>query len=555
MDQIRRQVAAARRRMVMQQFLKVAPWCLFGTLVVAALALAIPKIWALGIDTQTWTWSWIGGACTVGMLIAIAWTFAIRRGSLDAAIEIDRRFGLKERVSSALALQDAELQSEAGRALVDDASRRIEMVVVGEKFGFQTGWRSLLPVMPAVAAFVLAFFVPDMQNKQASAAAASTQQKQQIKKSSQELKKKLEKRREEAEKKGLQDAEELFRKLTKGIDDMNKKDDLDQRKALVKLNDLAKELEKRRDSLGDPDKMKQQFERLKNLEKGPADKMAEAMKEGNFQKALEELKQLQEKLEKGELAKEDQEKLARQMEQMSQKMREMVEAHQDAKRELKRKIDQKMAQGDMEAVNKLQKQLDQLEKADKQMSRMEELASKLDQAQKALKEGDSQKASSEMSQLQKDLDAMSAEMEQLETLNELMDELANAKSAMNCQNCDGTGCEECQGDMYGAMGEQGMDAFAMGQGMGEGQGRGERPEQETATGAYDSRLRATPKAGEAVRVGDAGGPNQTGKSTESIKEQIQSSLSRDSDALTDQRLPRSQQDHVREYYDRLRKGE
>lgn len=547
MDQIRRQVAQARRRLILQQFMRVFPWCLFVAMLVAAIGLAVPKIWVLAVDQRIWLWSWVGGSAAAALLVALTWTFVVRRGTLDAAIEVDRRFGLKERVSSALSLQADERETEAGRALIQDASQRIEMVVVSEKFAVSTGWHPLIPVLPALAAFALAFFIPNAQSEQAKAAAIANQQKQQVKASTKELQKKLAQKREEAKQKGLQDAEDLFRKITQGIDELNNKDDVDQKKALVKLNDLAKELAQKRDSLGDSEKMKQQFDKLKELEKGPADKMAQALKEGNFEKAIEELKQLKEQMEKGELKEADKEKLAQQLQQMKQKMQEMAEAHREAKKDLERQIQQKKAEGDLEAVNKLQKQLDDLQKADKQMSRMESMADKCEACQAAMKAGDSKKAAEELAKLEKDLESMQADLEQLETISELMDELADAKDAMR---------GEQEGDMgKGSMMNEPMDQLGFGDGMNEGKGQGFRPEQETATGTYDSRQRATPKAGAAVRMGDAGGPNRANQSTADIKEQIISSLSKDADALTDQRLPRSQQDHVKEYYQRLRKGE
>ncbi|HRX78967.1 MAG TPA: hypothetical protein P5307_07880, partial [Pirellulaceae bacterium] len=64
-------------------------------------------------------------------------------------------------------------------------------------------------------------------------------------------------------------------------------------------------------------------------------------------------------------------------------------------------------------------------------------------------------------------------------------------------------------------------------------------------------VRGNPKAGEAVRVGDAIGPNKAGLSQEGIKEQILSAVKNDSDPLSDQRLPKDQQEHVREYYKRF----
>jgi hypothetical protein len=98
------------------------------------------------------------------------------------------------------------------------------------------------------------------------------------------------------------------------------------------------------------------------------------------------------------------------------------------------------------------------------------------------------------------------------------------------------------------------DQIGFGYGMGDGQGSGDRPEQETETGEYLSRVRGKPQAGEAVRVGDATGPNKVGRSLEATRDEILSSLKNDADPLTDQRLPKEQQDHVREYYKRFEKG-
>src|SRR5438105_4702441 len=98
MEEIRRQVGRAQRRLVLQQFWRVFGWSLFATLLLATIGLAIPRIWALNVDQRQWDWSWIGGGVGAGMLTAAIWTYVIRWTRLDVAIEIDRRFGLKERV-------------------------------------------------------------------------------------------------------------------------------------------------------------------------------------------------------------------------------------------------------------------------------------------------------------------------------------------------------------------------------------------------------------------------------------------------------------------------
>src|SRR3954464_1755254 len=82
MEEIKRQVGRARRRLVLQQFLRVFGWSLFMTLLLAAIGLAIPRIWVLNIQQQVWDWSWVGGGIGVGLLMAAIWTFVIRRSKL-----------------------------------------------------------------------------------------------------------------------------------------------------------------------------------------------------------------------------------------------------------------------------------------------------------------------------------------------------------------------------------------------------------------------------------------------------------------------------------------
>ena len=90
--------------------------------------------------------------------------------------------------------------------------------------------------------------------------------------------------------------------------------------------------------------------------------------------------------------------------------------------------------------------------------------------------------------------------------------------------------------------------------MGEGQGAGARPEEENDTQSYDSQVRGKVGPGQAFVIGKTGGPNKAGDVREEIKQAIGSSAEGSSDALTNERLPRKQRDHVKEYYDAFRQG-
>src|SRR5262245_59672111 len=252
MEEIKRQVGRAQRRLVLQQFFRVFGWSLFTTLLLAAIGLAIPRIWVLSGDQQIWDWSWIGGGIAAGLAMAAIWTCIIRRTRLDAAIEIDRRFGLKERVSSTLALTPNELDSDIGQALMTDAIRRVERIDVREQFRVSPTWRIVLPLAPAIAVIVLAL-LPKSATKTAEATSEPPAEiKKQIKTAPQMLQEKLRESQKKAEEMGLKDTD-VLKEVNKELDKLVSKDTADRKDAMLKINDLAKEIEKRKQELGGAD--------------------------------------------------------------------------------------------------------------------------------------------------------------------------------------------------------------------------------------------------------------------------------------------------------------
>jgi len=554
MEEIKRQVGRAQRRLVLQQFLRVFGWSLFTSLLLAAIGLAIPRIWVLAVDAQIWDWSWIGGGIGVGLGMAAIWTYCIRRSKLDAAIELDRRYGLKERVSSTLALTSDELNSDIGKALMTDAIRRVERIDVREQFAVSPTWRLVLPLVPAIAVIVLALLPIATPNKAEANPDQSPEVKKQIKTATQKLQEKLRENQKKAEELGLKDTDAL-KEINKEIDKLVNKDTADRKDTLLKLNDMAKEIEKRKQDLGGADKMKKELEKLKDIAKGPADKMAEALKEGDFGKAQEEMKKLVEDLKAGKMDEADKEKLAKQLEQVQAKMQQAMADQKEARERLQQQIEQKLAEGNVGEAAKLQQQLDKMnENAQQQQQMMQQLADKLGDAAQALKEGgDPKQAAEKLDKLAGDLQKMQQQLDQLENLQEILDQLADAKDAMNCPNCQGAGCEMCQ--QKAGDGDKLANKKDGGKGMNKGRGQGERPEEETDKSFYDTRVAADPKAGQSVRIGDASGPNKAGKSLESIKEEVKAALAKEPDALEDVTLPRDQRENAKQYFEKLRKGE
>lgn len=555
MEEIYRQVAKARRRLILQQFMSVVVWTLFAALILAAIGLAAPKIWPLSLDQQVWLMSWIGGSLAAGLIVAAIWTYAVRRSALEAAIELDLRYNLRERISSTLALTKEELETEAGRALMSDAVRRVERIDVREQFGIAPNWRLALPLIPALAIVGL-LFIPDAAFKQAEAAATQqAEQKKVVKKAAEKLQQKLAEKAKQAEEEGLKDAD-LLKEMNKELNKLASKEGADRKNALIKINDLQKEVEKRKAELGGADKLRKELDKLGKIEKGPAEALAKAMKDGNFEKAKEELEKIKDDLKNDKLSKEEKEKLANQLEQVQQKLQQLKEAQAEARKELEREIEKKLAEGDLGEAARLQQQLDEMQQQARQMDQlMDKLGDKLSQAAKALKDGEGKMQQDALDQLAQDLDQLKEQLERLDQLDELQGELADAKNAMNCEQCKGAGCKACEGN-GSKRGKGDGKGNGIGDGLGEGQGKGNRPEEETDSNFFDSRVAGDPKAGESVRIGDAGGKNIAGKTVIEVRQEVQESLKkRESDPILEQALPRDQRENARQFFERFNKGE
>ena len=560
MEEIKRQVRKAQTRLNLQQFLSWLPWTLFVTLLVAAIGLAVPKIWVVPTDPQTWLTSWLGGGLIVGLFSALILAYVYRRGTLEAAIELDRRFGLKERVSTSLALSSDERESEIGQALVTDAVRRVERVEVAEQFPLILQRPAFLPLIPALLAVAL-LFIQNAQPKQANANTTAENGAKTPKIISKPLSRVLAKLPPPAEKQEnadkLTEAENALNRAKQEIKKLHENMPADRKDALAKLNDIIKDVEKQRQKLPSNDDLKKNFDKLKDIDKGPADKMADALKNGDLEKAKDELNKLKDQVAKGDLKPEDKQKLGDQLEKLKDKIEEQTKAREEAKKDLKEKIEQKKQEGDVAEASRLQKQLENMEAKDQQMAKqMEKMAEKFGDAAKAMKDpnGDAKEAADALAELGEDLDELKKQIAESDDLQELEQDLADAKEAMKCDECKGKGCKACEGKGKGNGNGEG-DKEGQGDGMGKGQGSGSRPEEENDTKFYESRVKGNVKKGESVRIGDAGGPNVAGKSREEVKEAVISSLNREPDALQDGTLTREQREHAKQYFQKFRKGE
>lgn len=558
LEEIEQSVDAARRRLVIRQWAGRLAVCLTAAFCIALMAILTPKLFILPDLPAGWAVLWFVGAAVAGVVAASIWTALRSKTRLEAAVEIDQRYNLRERIASSLTLTEEDLATPAGAALLRDARRAIGKVEVAERFrlGLDRGvWR---PIAPALAALLIATFVGN-RTAQANLEAPPTEQiaADEAKKAAEEARKQIEKRRKEADEKGLADASALLKKVEEGAAELAKSEAKDPTKAAVKLNDLSKELAERRDKLGGGDELRNQLNRMNDIGKGPADKAADAMKQGDWQKAMEEIAKVREEIASGDISPEKKEQLAAQLGKMQQQLGDAAQQHEQQKQELERQLAEAQRKGDLNQAGKLQQKIDQLAQKQPQMERLQQLAQQMQQAKQAMEAGDPQQAAEAMKQMAQQMDQMAREDQEMEMLDAAMADIMGAKEAMGMEAGDKPVDQAGQmaGNQPGMGNQPGANQNARspgGRGMGRGRGDGSRNTEKDEVSYRDTQVRQDVGRGSSTFGGLVDGPTVKGDVVESIKTPLDAAAAQPADPLTSERLPRSRREHAEEYFRGLR---
>lgn len=618
MDKIRQQVAIASRRLFLQSWLGWLNWAVLFSFAAAFVLLLLPKLVAIKNLPDRWeTICWVG-AGIVSVLAASLAAWAKRPSALHAAVEIDRRYRLNERCSSVFSIGDQERESPVGQALLDDAQRQLERIDLRDHFPVRPAPQWAWVVLPVAACFALSW-VPDVSSE---AKGAVTQKRKSdplvtVKNATEPILKTLQKKIEQAAEDGDQEAAEEFKRLQQQVQKLQNDPNPDPKKVIADLNEVKKELQQKKASIGDSEEFKESLDSLKDLDKGPAESMAKAMQDGDFEQAKQELAQLAAKMSEGKLDAEQTKQLQNQLEQLRDAMREARNKREELLDDAKRELDDAQREGNTQKIANLRKKIEKLEASDRTSQSMQKLEQQLSDLDQALESGDSQKASEAMESMQSEFEKLAEGQSAADELEEMIRELEGAKESSKCPECDGEGCPECQGGKEGSKSKsgngkkgskdskgkdgkgkdgkgkdgkdgegeedgegdgdsngdgkgkgkksgsgkgkskgkgQGGEGEGEGDGEGEGRGVGDRAEKETGVKEYDAQVREQMRKGETVSGGESKGRNRKGISREELQEAVRSSKPDAPDAIENLDLPKAAREQLREYFDSLRDG-
>lgn len=503
----------------------------------------------------------IGAAiAAIGLSLLRSWWTSPSR--LSAAVELDRRFALRERCSSALALESQDRDSAVGKALIQDTQHQLERIDIRVQFPIrpapQVGWTAL-----PMAACVALFWVPDAQLAPSPLSGNSPSQPMvNVKNSTQPILKAVQKKRQEAEELGDLEAAEDFKRIEDKINALRNTQEADRKKVLADLNSIKQELQQKRDALGGGERMKKSLENLKDLDKGPAEKLAKALKDGDLEQAEKELEQVIEGLKSGTLDEQQSDQLEKQLEQMKKAIQEAQAKREQAKEEAKRELEKAESEGNTEKAAALRKQLEKLGDGEQESQAMEKIQSQLAKAKQSMKEGDKQAAAKALEEMKEQISELSENQANADELEEMLEQFEEAKNASKCDQCQGEGCSECQKGSKANQGKKGQrgdkgkgKGKGNGDGMGEGRGEGDREEEESEFNEYDAQVREQMRKGETVNGGKVGGKNRKGVTREEARDAVLTSQPDEPDAIENIQLPKAQRDQLKEYFNSLRGGE
>lgn len=421
-----RQLARVRGRLFLSSLLLMLAWAWLIAVGVAA-AFVLVQPWAVPGADESLRWAVAGGLMAVATVVAAVLACRHAPTPVQAALALDERFALKERVTTSMTLGEDEAATPAGQALRADVERKLTGVRVRDRFPIRLPRvpGMLLPVALAGLVLLVMLWNPqpgsaDGVAEDALAAAPGAKEGVEEKMKLLAAKPKAKKDAEKADAKELekinQDIENFIRKPRETREEV--RDLVKDATALEEqIRQQQKQEAERVDAFREAMKQAERLTRKSRDEnkQGPGNKAADALARGDMNAAKDELERLSRQLHKEE----EKERLRR-----KKREAENEEERKEAEEQLKKlERENEMTEKERE---QLAKQLAQMEDDLKRLSRSK------DEKQQELRD------LADKGELDKD--ALDRELEQLERMQELTEQEKEelkqlAKELGECKDC------------------------------------------------------------------------------------------------------------------------
>lgn len=555
---IARQVRRVRRRLFARRLLSRLSYGLAGAIAATTFWMLVAPFVAREAPAH-WRWQVLAACSLAGVTYGILSALRNRPNADQAALSLDAEFGLRERVTTSLTLDEAAASSPAGQAVLADTADRVRDLAVAERFPVRMDRSALLvPSLAAVLGLVALFYdpaIPTAAGNADSPRPLAAAEKKEVDAKFEALAKPkkdptVEPNRVKSE--ALKQLEARLEEIARRPRDSTQQ--LRERiKDMSALEDEVKKLERER---GDRTRMilqqlqtKDQLMPNNAANDGPAKDFIKALAEGNLDKGREELEKLAKKVASGEMKDEEKQQLASQMKQLQKQLEDL--AQQKSKQDLLKKLgeDGKL---DPEA---LERELAQLSKENENLKDLQKLASQMGQCQQCMKAGDMDGARQALKKASDQMQQMAGDSEELNDLREALQSLQEARESA-CKACEGGKPGDQGADMREGEGGRSLSDSPNGRsdfGQGAGQGSGRRPDGEQGKirpfdAKQDGKFNAK---GQKQFDGFVPGQAFKKKSGVDLATDIRQAAQEAPEAIETQRIPKAARDMARGYFKNL----
>jgi len=499
-------------------------------------------------------WAVLGSAAGVATIAAVWATVRAAPSPLSAALAIDQRFDLKERVTTALSLTPHDQTSPAGQALLADANAKLERVAVAGKFPVRVGWRALFLPAQAAAIALLALYPPPVLTSLAGGGAKKDDEKAQAEKKDAPpkpaaprtfIKPPAERPARSEELRQLEaELEKLYAEHNKEQPDKEKPEQVRERQE--KIATAEERLQKREREMAEKfQRLQEQMDKLTELDQGetqkdgPAKDFEQALAKGDLKKAQDDIEKLQKKAKEKKLDAKDQQQLKEQLQDMEKKLDKLNREQEQKKKQLKDLIEK--AKRENRDADSLERELKNLESEQQLTPEMKELAKSIRGARQALEQNDFDGLSEQLGKMGQQLGDLQEDLKDFDDIEEHLQNLKQMKK---------DGCKECQGEGE-KKGQGGHKDDATGYAEG---ATGRRPENKDARtkSGEEQRVRGffDPK-GRKTYGGSTTGPAFKKASSVEMAGDIRQAVQEAPEAIEVQRLPKAAKEMVKEYFEKL----
>jgi uncharacterized coiled-coil DUF342 family protein len=550
---VERCVRSARRRLFGQIVLNQLGLATGIALIAAASwLLAFPYVWESGPVSARW--GICGGLIALGLVVGLFRAIRQRPSREAAAMTLDQRFELRERITTVLSLDPVLQKTSAGQAVMADAEEHAAKLQIASKFRVGPGRRALFLPLQIAAVIAIAFFYDPAVN---SGTAGGKTDDEQAKINEDEAKMKqpnarpfikppAERANKSEELKALEtELNKLYAEANKETPTEKEKPEL-LREKVERIANAEDQLRKREEQAAEKfQKLQEQMNKLTALDQGeerqegPGKDFEEALSKGDLQKAIDEADKLKKKLKDKKLDEKQQQQLKDELKNFEQKMDKLTREQEQKKKELKDLIAKAKQEGrDAETLEReLKNLMDNMEVP----KELQELATAMKKCKSALDKNNLEEAAEQLGEVSKQLGEMDRELQDLEDIEEHLQNLKQMKKEA-CKNCDGEGkCKGKEGEKDDA---DGYAEGASGRRKENKDALTKKGDDERVRGGFDPRGRKT-------YGGATTGQAFKKKSSVEMAGEIQQAVQDAPEAMEVQRLPKAAKEMVKEYFEKL----